>query len=84
MASLRLRLDGNMVVPFGVVISPRSHSELRDVRGSGEEAEGIDLLATGLEWNCRPRMKWRRSSPMILALRSRSSSSSRSRGRGLA
>ena len=72
MASLRVQLGPNVVVPFGAAIVAGADAALSEVPATGNGCARLRREEIVVAWDYGVCMKWRRHSPVVANLRSRS------------
>ncbi|WOJ91775.1 hypothetical protein RZS28_18780 (plasmid) [Methylocapsa polymorpha] len=75
MASLRVQLGPNVVVPFGAAIVGGADAAPGESPGTGDDCARLRREEIAVAWDYGVRMKWRRHSPVFANLRSRSRAS---------
>jgi len=71
MASLRVQLGPNVVVPFGAAIVAGADAALSEAPGAVDGCARLRREEIAVAWDYGVRMKWRRHSPVVANLRSR-------------
>jgi len=72
MASLRVQLGPNVVVPFGAAIVAGADAALSELPATGDGCARLRRDEIAVAWDYGVRMKWRRHSPLVANLRSHS------------
>lgn len=75
MASLRVQLGPNVVVPFGAALVDGADAVGSELPGTGDDRSRLSREQIAVAWDYGVRMKWRRHSPIVANLRSRSRAS---------